>query len=243
MPASANAKHAAAYRLASSHATGDASDGAAPELGPHVTCVLGRRFLDSTRGQRLVAHRRAWLQVCEAAFGRLLELVPAERLRQVYRAALRVDRQVEPAAYELHSAAVLADVVRGLELDVPVRGRRRADLRATFLSRQFHVEVKTHEDREGRRGGLRAARALLDSALRQCAPHTPNLVVLGRVGPGAVRRVASEQPPGCLVAAFVWLDLRPQRATWRAELHPVAGAQHPFPAALIEILARRFERR
>jgi hypothetical protein len=233
----ADSEPAAGYRLASRRATTRATGGAA--VGPRLRQVLGAGFLDSARGHELVQRLPAWLGVCDAALDRLLELVPLQRLVQVYRAPLRVERQVPAAAYELYAAALIVDVVRGLEIEVATQGARRADLRAHFLSITFHVEVKTHEA-EGQPGGLRAARALVQAAAGQASLHTPNLLVLGRMRPQAVARIAAEPRAAERFGAIAWVDLRPGRGACRARLHAVAPALHPFPPALLEVLTATF---
>jgi hypothetical protein len=201
--------------------------------------VLGSTWLDSARGRELVQRVPGWLGVCDAALDRLVELVPLQRLVQVYRAPLRVERQVPAAAYELYTAALLVDVVRGLEIEVTTQGTRRADLRARFLSFTFHVEVKTHEA-AGRPGGVRAARALVQAAAGQASLQTPNLLVLGCMRPEAVARVATAARAEERFGAIAWLDVRPGRGACRARLHRVAPAVHPFPPALLEVLAATF---
>ncbi|UCE03261.1 MAG: hypothetical protein JSW67_03475 [Candidatus Latescibacterota bacterium] len=235
-----DAKQAAAYRLASPGATGRRS-AVAPDAC--VVRVLGRRYAESPQGRRLVTRKREWLQLCDAALARLLEFASLERLIQVYRAPLRVERQVVAATYELQTAACLADVVRRLEFDVVSHGTRRCDLRARFLSRTFHVEVKTHESRRAprRRGGLRIARALERSARGQASRRTPNLLVFGCVSAAAVRRVAAEMEPSSWFGALAWLDLQPRRRQRRATLFPVRVARSPFPEALLTVLSHAFE--
>lgn len=209
---------------------------------PLVHAVVGTRFAASPRGRRLLSTRRLWFAVVEQALSELLELVPRSRLVQVYRAPLRVGRQVPPAAYELYAGARLVDVVRRLELNVRTQGNRRADLRAAFLSRTFHVEVKSHEDRSGagRRGGVRAARALARAALPQMAAETPNLLVLGRLRREAVAHSVAELAAEGAVSAIVWLDLQPRRRNARCALFEVPGARHPFTPALLDVLRQRF---
>jgi hypothetical protein len=235
-----DAKQAAAYRLGSLGATGLLGS-AAPDAC--VIRVLGRRYAESPQGRRLMAQKREWLQLCDVALERLLEFSSLERLIQVYRAPLRVERQVVAATYELQTAACLADVVRRLEFDVVAHGTRRCDLRARFLSRTFHVEVKTHESRRPprRRGGLRVARALERSARGQASRRTPNLLVLGRVSAEAVRRVAAETEASSWFGALAWLDLQPRRRQRRAKLFPVRAARFPFPDALLTVLTHTFE--
>jgi hypothetical protein len=208
-----------------------------------VRAVLGPRFVRSARGKGLSSRDRAWLELVEESLVALRELVEVSRLVQVYRAPLRVARQIPATAYELHASARLVDVVRKLELNVRTRGQRRADLRAHFLSRAFHVEVKAHEDRSGgaRRGGVRSVQALWHAALAQTSPSTANLLVLGHVELRGLRRVAERAAPGGPFGAVAWLDLQPRRRRWRGALVHVGGARHPFTPALFEVLRLRFE--
>lgn len=237
-----DAERPAAYRFASRHATDPGGTLKRPAL-PWVAAVQGQRFACSERGRALAARHAGWLSFVDAGLGSLVELVELSRLVQVYRAPLRVGRQIPAAAYELHACSRLVNVVRKLELDVPTRGARRADLRAFFLSRAFHVEVKAHEDRRGqrRRGGPRAVRTLWQAAQSQASLQTPNLLVLGHVDAAAVRGAALQAPPDGAFGAVAWLDLRRRPHAWRGALHAVAGARHPFSSALLDVMRRRFE--
>ena len=237
------AGQAAAYRVAGSRATDSAGGSKNVHGRALVHAVLGARFATSERGGELLQRYAAWLAFVEAALVTVRELVAVSRLVQVYRAPLRVGRQIPAAAYELHACARLVDVVRRLELHVRTRGRRHADARALFLAQTFHVEVKAHEDRSGRgrRGGVGSAHALWQVAVEQSSSTTANLLVLGHVEPGGVQRLADTVAPGGPFGAVAWLDLRPRSRTWRGAVFRVRDAQHPFGSALFEVLQRRFE--
>jgi len=234
-------EQAAAYRVPPLRATDSRVASNDCQL-PLVRAVLGPRFAASPAGRSLLQREALWLAFVERALAAMQDVVGWPRLVQVYRAPLRVQRQVPAAAYELFAASRLADVVRRLDLDVCTRHRRRADLRAQFLSTVFHVEVKSHEGRTSyrRRGGARAARALWQAAEAQAAPDTANLLVLGHVQGDVVRGLSEGASPGGPFGAVVWLDLQPRRGCWSAALHVVAGARERFPSALLEVLEHRF---
>ncbi len=237
-----DAERSAAYRFARAHATDGARTSGARH-GPWTTAVLGPTFARTARGRALLARCAGWWPFVEQALDTLGELVDAPRLVQVYRAPLRVERQVPAAAYELHACARLVDVVRRMELDVPTRGLRRADARAWFLSRAFHVEVKSHESRarRRRRGGARAVHALWEAAREQASRETPNLLVLGNVEPAAVHEAVARVDAGGMFGAVAWLDLRRRPRTWNGCVHALPDARCPFSVALIDVLRARFD--
>lgn len=231
-------KPAAGYPLAAVDAT------EAP-LGPHLRRLLGERFLATPAGHQLRARRGDWLGAIEAWLDRLLEFVPEDRLRRVFRPALRSDRQVVAAGHEILTGFLLADLARRLDFDVAVGGGRRADLRVDFLSGCFHVEVKTHEERGNRPrpAGWRMTRSLADAARRQASHDSPNLLVLGRVRADAVRRLVRSEPAGSVWSAVARLQVIASRGRvqWRGALHAVPEARHPFAPPFRQLLRSHWE--